>query len=340
VQTTIYPCRAYERATRSVMLLERQLSEMTADEIAAIPHIGTTALAIAREVLATGKSKTADTRVRGANRSDGSAEKRQRCREGFLSMAAARVVLNAPAGKAVGLKDYRGDFQMHSTGSDGHRSIGEMALAAIDRGYAHIAITDHSAGLAVTGGLTPASMRRQHAEIDGLNKKMRGKFKILKGIEANIRMDGSVDVAVEDRKRCDIVLAAPHSALDSDADQTKRLLAAIDSSHVHILAHGSGRKFGKRPGLIVDWRKVFARAAERNVAIEIDGDPSRQDVPYALLMEAHRAGCLFAIDSDAHDTGELVFSQIGLAHARLAGIPASRVINSWTIQKLLDWLLR
>src|SRR5262249_45015489 len=157
--------------------------------------------------------------------------------------------------------------------------------------------------------LSSDALRRQHAEIDALNRTMRGQFRVLKGVEANIRADGSLDVPPADRKRCDIVLAAPHSALDADADQTSRLVAAVDTRGVHILAHPSGRKFGKRGGLRVTWSRVFAAAAKRRVAIEIDGDPSRQDLSYALVVQALDAGCIFAVDSDAHDTDELVFAE-------------------------------
>jgi len=98
--------------------------------------------------------------------------------------------------------------------------------------------------------------------------------------------------------------------------------------------------YGSRPGVTADWDDVFAAARSANVAIEIDGDPSRQDVDYELAKRAVGAGCLFALDSDAHSTSELAYSETAIAHARLAGVPAARVINCWPVDRLLEWLVR
>jgi putative hydrolase len=138
--------------------------------------------------------------------------------------------------------------------------------------------------------------------------------------------------------RLEIVVAAPHSVLRSEEDQTARMIAAVSSPHVHILGHPRGRMFGSRPGVAADWNRVFAAAKRSNVAIEIDGDPSRQDLDYELARRAVDAGCLFALDSDAHSTGELPrYAQTAIAHARLAGVPAERVINCWPLERLLEW---
>src|SRR6185503_6204863 len=107
-------------------------------------------------------------------------------------------------------------------------------------------------------------------------------------------------------------------------DQTDRLIAAIRNPFVHVLAHPRGRISGSRAGIVANWSRVFRAAAEEGVAIEIDGDPSRQDVDYTLAAQALEAGCLFALDSDAHSTGQLAYAETALAHARLAGIPRDR----------------
>jgi histidinol phosphatase-like PHP family hydrolase len=331
VQTSVYPRRAYERAARRIALLPDVLSPTSM-----LPDVGKTATAVIREVLARGDSRTVATAVERSGRADDVSQRRSR-RDGFMSLAVARIVLQDASLDGVGLDDYRGDFQMHSQWSDGSRAIAEMAVACADRGYTHMAVTDHTDGLTITRGLSAAGLAAQHREIDEINKATAGRFRVIKGIEANILADGSIDVP---RDRPELVLAAPHSKLDSDEDQTSRLLRAVATPGVHILAHPSGRKFGKRAGLQVDWARVFAAAAEADVAIEIDGDPSRQDLSYALARQAFDAGCLIAIDSDAHDVDELVFAEIALAHARLAGIPAARVINTWTTKKLLGWLKR
>lgn len=320
-------------------MLELPLSDVPRDVLDAVPHLGKSAMRIVREVLATGRSAIVEKAVAASGR-QGDLEHRRSLREGFLSRAVARQVLHQKLPGAVGLRDYRGDLQMHSLWSDGARTIAEMALACAERGYRHLAVTDHSRGLTIARGLSAEAMVAQHREIDALNDSLGGRLRVLKGVEANILTDGSLDVSAEERRRCDIVLAAPHSRLDEAGDQTSRLLAAVRTPGVHVLAHPSGRKFGKRAGLNVRWGAVFKEAVLRNVAIELDGDPSRQDLHYALVCQALDAGCLFAINSDAHDAGELVFSEIAMAHARLARIPPARVINCWTTRTLLRWLRR
>ena len=135
----------------------------------------------------------------------------------------------------------------------------------------------------------------------------------------------------------EIVVAAPHSALRSPNDQTARMMAAVQTPGVHILGHPRGRMYGSRPGVTADWEHVFIAAARFGVAIELDGDPARQDLDYDLAQRAVASGCLFAIDSDAHGTDQWWYAETALAHARLAGVPRSRVINCWPLAKLLDW---
>jgi len=116
------------------------------------------------------------------------------------------------------------------------------------------------------------------------------------------------------------------------------LVTAIVHPSVRILAHPRGRITGSRAGGVADWDAVFASAARRGVAIEIDGDPARQDLDYTLASRALAAGCLFALDSDAHTVGQLAYAETALAHARLAAIPADRVINCWPLERLPVWL--
>ena len=134
------------------------------------------------------------------------------------------------------------------------------------------------------------------------------------------------------------MLAAPHSGLRRTEDQTARLLRAVQTAGVHVLAHPRGRMAGTRSGIVADWPRVFSAAAEAGVALEIDGDPSRQDLDYEIAREALAAGCLFALDSDAHATEEFWYTDLARAHARLAGIPAERIVNCWPTARLLDWL--
>jgi len=149
-----------------------------------------------------------------------------------------------------------------------------------------------------------------------------------------------LDLSHEEADTFDIVLAAPHSRLRKTEDQTTRMLRAMEAPKVRILAHPRGRISGSRAGVVADWDAVFASAAERSVAIEIDGDPARQDVDYTLAQRALKAGCLFALDSDAHTTGQLSYAETALAHARLAGIAPDRIVNCWDLDRLLEWVRR
>jgi len=152
------------------------------------------------------------------------------------------------------------------------------------------------------------------------------------------------DAVATSAKRADIerrrnaTLACPHAKLRSPDDQTDRLLRAVEQPHVRILAHPRGRIAGSRAGVVADWPVVFAAAARAGVAVEINGDPARQDLDYTLAIDALAAGCLFALDSDAHTTFQLRYSDIALAHARLAGIPRDRIVNCWPAERLLGWL--
>ena len=247
--------------------------------------------------------------------------KRRALRSNFLSRAAVRHVLADQVLGGPALSDYRGDLQMHSTWSDGSMTLRELVNACAARGYAYSAVTDHSFGLPIAGGMSMTDVTKQHREIDRLNAGAPH-FHLFKGIEANIGADGALDLSPEETRRFDVVLVAPHAKLRLLDDQTARLVRAIEHPDTHILAHPRGRMAGTRAGVVADWDEVFERAAAANVAVEIDGDPSRQDLDYDLASRALRAGCLFALDSDAHSPRELAYAETALAHARLASIPS------------------
>jgi histidinol phosphatase-like PHP family hydrolase len=227
---------------------------------------------------------------------------------------------------------------MHSTWSDGSQTLEDIIETGVSLGYQFCAVTDHSYGLKIAGGVSMQELAEQHQEIDRLNKRRRGTFRLLKGIEANIRADGSIDMEPDELAQLEIVVAAPHSVLRSPDDQTERMVKAASADGVHILGHPRGRMIGSRPGVSADWDRVFAAAKRSNVAVEIDGDPSRQDLDYDLARRAVAAGCIFALDSDAHSTGELPrYAETAIAHARLAGIPTDRIVNCWPLERLLEW---
>jgi histidinol phosphatase-like PHP family hydrolase len=339
VQTAKQSAWGYTGAARAIFNLERTLTELRDGRgaLPKIPAVGPSSLRVITELLETGGSATVDLAIaeRGA---EADAAARRALRERFLSRAAVRAVLGHGRLGGPAPADYRADLQMHSTWSDGAESIAALAAAAVARGCTHLAVTDHSHGLPVARGMSMDAVTAQHREIDAINRELAGRFRVIKGVEANIQRDGSLDLLPEEAARFELVLAAPHSALRTAEDQTDRLLAAIAAPHVRVLAHPRGRKYGARAGVRADWDRVFAAAARAGVAIEIDGDPSRQDLDFTFAQRALAAGCLFALDSDAHSPQELVYAETAIAHARLARIPADRVINCWTIERLLEWL--
>ena len=326
----------YKNAARSIRRHPSFLSDLTDKEILAIPGVGTATLRIVREVLDTGTSATVARVVAGSGKAK-ELEARQALRRNFLSEAMVRKVLSDRRRGAVGREDYGGDFQMHSRGSDGSDSIEALARGCMKRGYRCMCVTDHSYGLPIAGGMTILEMRAQHAEIDALNRKFGAGFRVLKGVEANILQDGSLDMDPAELPEFDLVVASPHSSLRKSIDQTDRMLSAVSLPGVHILGHPRGRMFNSRAGVIADWPAVFKRAAETGVAIEIDGDVSRQDLDFRIAMAAKKAGCVFALDSDAHAADQLWMADYAIAHARLAGIPADRIVNCWPVDKILQW---
>jgi histidinol phosphatase-like PHP family hydrolase len=330
---------AFKRAAESVWLLDRPLTDLVEGGGlgAKIPGVGPSSTRVILEVLEAGDSVRVDRVIAESGKGE-EVVRRRALRRNFLSRA---EVLRVLADRRLGgpdLADYRGDFQMHSEWSDGRTSIAAMAAACRARGYRRCAITDHSHGLRIAGGISMDDAARQHREIDGLNATLAPEFRIVKGIEANIDADGELDIPAEGAPAFEIVLAAPHAKLRLAEPQTARLLRAIEHPAVRILAHPTGRKIDTRVGIVADWAAVFRRAAALGVAVEIDGDPSRQDLHYELAGLALEAGCHFALDSDAHGPGQLHYADTAIAHARLAGIPPARIVNCWPDDRFDRWL--
>jgi histidinol phosphatase-like PHP family hydrolase len=338
VQTSQHSRWGYKRAAAAVGNLDEPIEALLRPDgtLRKIPHVGPSSTRVILEVLRTGRSETVERAVAASGRG-GDVEHSRGLRANFLTRAQVIAALgNAKLGGPQ-LSAYRGDLQMHSTWSDGSQTLADIVEGGMARGYQYCAVTDHSHGLKIARGISMADLVAQRKEIDRLNRKHRGRFRLLQGIEANIRADGSVDMDASDLRQIEVVVAAPHSALRIAADQTARMAAAVNTPGVNILGHPRGRKYGSRPGVTADWAAVFTVAKRANVAIEIDGDPSRQDVDHSLAREAARAGCVFALDSDAHSTSELAYAETAIAHARLAGVPADRVINTWPVDRLLEW---
>jgi putative hydrolase len=253
--------------------------------------------------------------------------KRAENRKDFLTLTEARAIL---ATNPKWQKAFKGDLQMHTQWSDGSGTVLDMAKEAIARGYSYIGITDHSKALKIAGGINEREVAEQGEEIESVNealKKTGQKFTVLKSIELNLTPDGEGDLDDEALGKLDLVVGSFHSALRRVEDQTKRYIAALDNPTVHILGHPRGRVYNYRLGLTADWPKIFAHAAKRGKAIEIDSYPDRQDLNHELLLQAKKAGCLVSIDTDAHHPHQLAFIELGLAAALKAKIDPERIIN-------------
>ncbi|HET9252739.1 MAG TPA: PHP domain-containing protein [Candidatus Eisenbacteria bacterium] len=330
---------AYKRAAQALLRLDVPVDELASKQpLREIPYIGPASELVIAEALEHGLSPSVATAV-GKSRRVKEVREAHAFRTNFLSRAGALKALRSPARGAVKREDYRGDLQMHTEWSDGAESIAGMAKGGVERGYEYIGVSDHSYGLRIARGMSMADVARQHRQIDALNLELNGAFRILKGIEANIPAEGGVDMTEKELASFELVLAAPHSRLRRAEDQTERMLAAVRHPSVRILAHPRGRMYS-RQGVLARWDEVFEEAARRDVAVEIDGDPYRQDIDHTLARRALEAGCLLALDSDAHSGDELAYADIALAHARIAKIPPARIVNTWPAAKLLDWAKR
>jgi putative hydrolase len=250
----------------------------------------------------------------------------------------------------------RGDCHLHSDWSDGGSSIEEMALAAVELGHEYLVLTDHSPRLTVARGLTADRLRRQLDHVAGLNAQLPEGFRILTGIEVDILADGSLDQDEQLLARLDVVVGSVHSGLrDDSARMTRRMLKAIANPHLDILGHCTGRKVSAtavgvggegdrahrrgrtRPPSDFDAAAVFAACIEHHKAVEINSRPDRLDPPKRLLRQAVEAGCLFAVDTDAHAPGQLDWLGFGCERAARCGVDPARVVNTWPADRLVEW---
>ncbi len=238
-------------------------------------------------------------------------------RENAGELEAAR---NGDLPALVEVTDLVGELHCHSDwSSDGKASIEEMARTARSLGYRFLALTDHS------HYLRDGRMEAQWREIDDVNERVKP-FKVLRGVEANIRADGTVDVADELLAQLDWVVASLHHAFDKSP--TERILAAIDHPHVDCIGHLTGRKLNRRAGADVDVEQVVARAVETGTALEINSQPDRLDMRDVHARLAGEAGVLVPVTTDAHSTTALGYRELGVAQARRAWLTKDHVLNT------------
>ncbi|HEX6419917.1 MAG TPA: PHP domain-containing protein, partial [Acidimicrobiales bacterium] len=238
-------------------------------------------------------------------------------------VAELEVRTQIPAEDGAGVRAaLRGDCHTHSTWSDGGASIEKMARTAMVLGHEYMVLTDHSPRLTVAHGLSADRLRRQLDEIEALNERL-APFRILHGIEVNIRADGSLDVDADVLAGLDWVMASLHSAFDRDP--TGRILKAMESPHVDCIGHPTARKINKRPPADVDIERLIDKALGTGTFLEINAQPDRLDLRDVHARTVAEAGVPVAVSSDAHSTRALGYAELGLAQARRAWLTRDQV---------------
>ena len=245
------------------------------------------------------------------------------------------LAAQGPLPQLVQQRDLRGDLHTHSNWSDGRNEIAVMARAARERGYSYLVMTDHTQSLLIAQGLTPQRFVERAAEIASVNASA-GAARVLNGAEVDILPDGSLDLPDECLAELDVVVASVHTALDQPKDLiTQRVLAALRSPHVDVLAHPTSRRLDRRGETSLDIDVVIAEAAKTGTAMEINSSPWRLDLNDTWARKARDAGVILAIDTDAHYPAEFDSVRYGCAIGRRAGLTPDRVLNTGNADAVL-----
>jgi DNA polymerase (family 10) len=257
-------------------------------------------------------------------------------REGTHEIALAE---NGDLPQLVTLADIRGDLHMHTTATDGEATLGEMVRAAIDRGLAYIAITDHGQRVTMARGLDRKRLLRQWDEIDRLNESLaedgRPPLVVLKGIEVDMLEKGGLDLPDEILARADWVVASLHYGQNQPRERiTARIVEAIENPHVSVIGHPTGRLINRRPAYDVDIEAVIDAAARTGTFLEINANPWRLDLDDRHAAAAKRAGVKLVISTDAHSTRGLEVMRCGILQARRAGLEAQDIVNTRTLAQV------
>lgn len=236
------------------------------------------------------------------------------------------------------LKDICGDLHMHTTWSDGAQSLEEMVNQARRKGYEYIAITDHSKFLRVANGLNETKLRKQRIEIERINDKYDD-IHVFAGVEMDILPDGTLDFDNELLREMDFVIGAIHSSFNQSQEKImQRLENAMENPYVTFIAHPSGRLLGRRSGYAVDMEKLIQRAKETNTALEINANPNRLDISAYWARIAQDNGVHIVINTDAHSYQMLDHMTHGVGIARKGWIEKDTVLNTWTKEKLTNFM--
>jgi DNA polymerase (family X) len=243
--------------------------------------------------------------------------------------------------KLVTDQDLLGILHAHTDLSDGVDTMEVMAEATRTRGYQYFGVADHSKSAHYAGGLSVDEILAQHQEVDLLNKRYGKSFRILKGIESDILSDGSLDYPDDVLARFDFVVASVHGRFKLDRKaQTQRIIRAVENPFTTILGHMTGRQLLRRPGYEVDIEAILSACAAHGVAVEINANPWRLDLDWRWHRRALELGCMMSINPDAHSTDELDLTHWGVEMARKGGVPANRVLNAFTLPRMMQHLKR
>ena len=313
-----YRVRAYLRAAEVVKALahDELVARVAARTLTELDGIGPKTAAIITEVATSGSTP-------------------------YLDKLEEETALTVGKGNDL-VAQLKGDLHMHSLWSDGGADIDVMARAARDLGHEYIALTDHSPRLTIANGLSRERLLQQLDIVAALNNDM-APFRVLTGIEVDVLEDGKLDQDDDILERLDVVVASVHSKLRMEKrEMTRRMVAAIANPHADVLGHCTGRYVvGRgRPQSEFDAEVVFSACERFGVAVEINSRPERLDPPNDLLVLAVELGCGFAINTDAHAPGQLEWQPYGADKAAETGVTIDRVVNSWSIDKLLGWTRR
>jgi DNA polymerase (family X) len=243
--------------------------------------------------------------------------------------------------RLIELQDVRGDVHMHTLATDGRNSILEMAEAALARGYAYIAITDHSKNLAMVNGLDDQRALEHIKKIREVDAQLEGRIRILPGIEVDILGDGEIDLSSEVLAQMDVVIASVHSLFHQPKEQmTERLLRSLENPYIRILGHLTGRLLLRRDSYEMDLSAVLKQAAKVGVAVEHNAYPDRLDLCDIDLRRARELGCHIVINTDSHHISHLDAMRFGIRQLRRAWLTKEDVLNTRSVEDFLGGLRR
>jgi DNA polymerase (family 10) len=238
----------------------------------------------------------------------------------------------------VKMEDIKGDLHVHSNYSDGKHDLMKLVQVSRKKGYKYIAITDHSKGLGIAGGMSVEKLLEQHRRIREINKKLRG-FKVLSGTEVDIRSDGTLDYPDEILKKLDMVIASVHSGFRQSREQiTRRINSAIMNPFVSIIAHPTGRIIGERDAYEVEMDQILKAAAETSTAMEINAYPFRLDLNDIHVRLAKKMGVMLSVSTDAHRESQFEFMKYGIGIARRGWLSKGNILNTFHYDRLIKFI--